>query len=277
VQKILVTTDFSDKSKAGLRFAIQLASQHPFQLVFYSVCHLSIPSSWSILKTGDYEKAELKKTREKLVLFVGKIYKQMNMVQGPSRCIVKSFPMPQSAIIDYAAKNKFSFISISTRGAGKLERLLGTNTANLINYSSVPVMAIPHAYRASSIKSILYASDLLNLGKELKRVVAFARPLHAKVELLHFTSFFEKVIDNKDIVSAIKKNADYDIKLQVKNREPVESLVADIEAAIKTTKPSMLIMFTEQNRNLFQKIFASSKSASYSFHGKVPLLVFNKS
>ena len=49
------------------------------------------------------------------------------------------------------------------------------------------------------------------------------------------------------------------------------------ENVIKKTKPSMLIMFTEQNRTLFQKIFLSSKSADYSFNPKIPLLVFNKS
>jgi hypothetical protein len=56
-----------------------------------------------------------------------------------------------------------------------------------------------------------------------------------------------------------------------------ESLVSDIEDAIKKINPSMMIMFTEQNRNWFEKIFLSSKSAEYSFDAKVPLLVFNKS
>ncbi len=274
---MLVTTDFSEKSKAGLRFAIQLASQHPCELVFYSVCHVAIASSWSILKMGDYEKTVFKKTKEKLALFVEQVYKGMNIVQLNSKCVIENSTMPQSCIMEYAAKNKFHFICISTRGAGKLERLLGTNTANLINHSSVPVMAVPHNYKPAAIKSILYASDLVNLKKELKKVVAFARPLLATVELLHFTSFLEKFADTKEIVLAIKKSSKYDIKLHIKNREPAESLVADIEAAVKQAKPSVLIMFTEQNRNLFQKIFVSGKSATYSFQAKIPLLVFNKS
>jgi hypothetical protein len=37
MKKILVTTDFSNISKAGIRFAIQFASQTPCELIFYSV------------------------------------------------------------------------------------------------------------------------------------------------------------------------------------------------------------------------------------------------
>ncbi|URC12061.1 universal stress protein [Flavobacterium sp. B183] len=37
MKKILVATDFSNISKAGIRFAIQFASQTPCELIFYSV------------------------------------------------------------------------------------------------------------------------------------------------------------------------------------------------------------------------------------------------
>ncbi|MDR6782771.1 nucleotide-binding universal stress UspA family protein [Pedobacter africanus] len=42
MKRILVTTDFSANSKAGLRFAIQLAAQNNYQLTFFHkapACH----------------------------------------------------------------------------------------------------------------------------------------------------------------------------------------------------------------------------------------------
>ena len=198
------------------------------------------------------------------------------MVQAHKKCIIKSSVFPQGNIMEYAAENNINFICISSRGAGKLKRLLGTNTANLINQSDVPVIAVPYNYKTTKITSILYASDLVNLKKELKKVVAFARPLKSEVELLHFTSPLEKIIDSKVIEMAANKLAKYDIKLNIKTTDYVHTLVSNIETAIKKLKPSMMIMFTEQNRTLFQKIFLSSKSAEYSFHANVPLLVFNK-
>ena len=277
MQKILVTTDFSDKSKAGLLFAIQLASQNKFDLTFFYAYHILIPTAWNFSRVEEYEKAEVKIIQDKLNMFVEKIYKGLNLPKSNKNCVVKSSLFPQTCIMEYAAENKFNFICMSTRGAGKFQRIFGTNTSNLINQSPIPVVAVPYNYKPTKITSILYASDLVNLEKELKNVVAFAKPLKSKVELLHFTSPLKTIIDSKIIQIAVKKLSKYNIKLNIKNPDFVETMVANIETAIKKTKPSLMIMFTEQNRSLFQKIFLSSKSAEYSFNAKVPLLVFNKS
>ncbi|MEO8711916.1 MAG: universal stress protein [Parafilimonas sp.] len=277
MKNILVTTDFSEKSKAGLRFAIQLASQHTCNLTFFHAYHLLIPASLDHAKIETYQKAEAKKIQITLNLFVEKIYSGMNIVAAHRKCIIKNTVLPQSSIIEYAAKNHFDFICISTRGAGKLERFFGTNTANIISYSAVPVIAVPYNYKSKTITSILYASDLVNLERELKKVVGFAKPLKAKVELLHFTSPLEKMFDLKTVEMVVKKLSKYNIKLNIKNSNFMQGLLSKIEAAITKTKPSMIIMFTEQNRTLFQKLFFSSNSAAYSYHPKIPLLVFNKS
>jgi len=275
--KILVTTDFSKNSKAGLRFAIQLASQNGAELTFFHSYNLMIPTSWSSEETKAYKKEEVEKLQDKLNLFVEKVYKGMDIVPVNTNCLLKNAAFPQSGIMKYATENNFSFICISTRGAGKLEQFFGTNTANLIIRSTVPVIAIPHNYKVHPVGSILYASDLVNLEKELLKVVAFARPLGSEVQLLHFTSPLELMVDPAIVEIAVERFSDYDVKLKLQKRNHVESLVSEIESFIKKTGPSLIIMFTEQNRSLFQRIFLASKSAEYSFNAKIPLLVFNKS
>lgn len=274
--KMLVTTDFSKNSKAGLRFAIQLASQNGLELTFFHSYNLMIPTSWSSEETKTYKKEEVGKLQNELNLFVEKIYKEMDIVPVNKNCVLKSAVFTQNSIMKYAAENKFSFICISTRGAGKLERFFGTNTANLIIHSTVPVIAVPHNYKVQPVERILYASDLVNLEKELLKVVAFARPLASEVQLLHFTSPLELMLDPKVLDIAVQRFSDYDVKLNFRKRNYIESLISEIEAFIKKTSPSLMIMFTDQNRSLFQRIFLASKSAEYSFNAKVPLLVFNK-
>lgn len=276
MNKILVTTDFSTNSKSGLRFAIQLASQHKSELTFFHSYYLMKPTSWNDVTFEKYEKIEMQKIQNNLNRFVNDVYKTMKVTPGKIKCIIKSAVLNDSNIMEYAKDKKLNFICISTRGAGKLKKMFGTNTSNLINHSTVPVIAVPHDYRTRQIKSILYASDLINLANELKKVVAFAKPLKAKVELLHFTSQLETIMDPKIVPKAVKKLSKYGIKLSIKNTDLTENLVANIEKTIKKGKPSVMIMFTEQNRSLFQKLFLSSKSAEYSFNSKVPLLVFNK-
>ena len=222
------------------------------------------------------EKVGEDKIQSELNDFVHDIYNSLNAHQENTKCIIQSSVAPDASIRDYAAKNDFCYICISTRGAGKLERVFGSNTSNLINFSEVPVIAIPKSYQAEKITDIMYASDLTNLEEELIKVVDFAKPLDAEVELLHFTSPIELVTNSEIIETAVKTFSKYDIKLQVEKPNPSESLVSNLESAIEKSKPSMMIMFTQQNRTFFEKLFLSSKSAEFSFNLKVPLLVYSK-
>jgi len=234
------------------------------------------PTSWSDEKSAAYEKSGAEKIQNKLNQFVESVYKNMEVVSKNKKCVIKSSILTDSNIREYASENKFSFICISTRGAGAVHKIFGTNTSNLINQSIVPVIAIPHNYRASKITNILYASDLINLENELKKVVGFTKPLKAKVELLHFHYPYEMTTNKKMMNKAVKTISKHNIKLHLEDINMAETLITNIEATIRKSKPSMMIMFTQQNRSFFDKIFLSSKSAEYSFNAKVPLLVFNK-
>ncbi len=274
MDKILVTTDFSSNSKSGLRFAIQLASQHNYELTFFHSYTVSKPSAWSKSRSATYEKQEAELIQKKLNRFVDAVYKSMGISAKNKKCVIHN--SADSDIREYANQNKFTFICISTRGAGTLQKIFGTTTSDLINNSIVPVIAIPHNYRPGKITSILYASDLANLEKELKKVVAFTKPLKAKVELLHFHYPAEMKNNKKAMGEAAKAFSKHDIKVHFEDINLASTLILNIEASIKKSKPSMMVMFTQQNRSFFEKIFLSSKSAEYSFNAKIPLLVFNK-
>lgn len=276
MNKILVTTDFSAHSKAGLRFAIQLATQFKFELTFFHSYFIMRPSSWNDKTFNEYEKVEANKIQKKLNRFTESVYKSMAVVPQKIDCKIKKSVYTENNIIEYAREHKFDYICISTRGAGKLKKIFGTNTSNLINHSNIPVIAVPHNYRKSKVKSILYASDLTSLESELKKVAGFAEPLNAKVELLHFNSIPKSIADSEMIVKVVKKFPKCNIKPHLKNVSLENTLISNIETAIKKSKPSLLIMFTQQNKNFYESILLPSKSAEYSFHPKIPLLVFNK-
>ncbi len=50
MKKVLVPTDFSSNARAGIRFALQWASQENIELVFIHVLHILRASRW----TNDY-------------------------------------------------------------------------------------------------------------------------------------------------------------------------------------------------------------------------------
>jgi nucleotide-binding universal stress UspA family protein/mannose/fructose/N-acetylgalactosamine-specific phosphotransferase system component IIB len=276
MDKILVTTDFSSNSKAGLRFAIQLASQREYELTFFHSYYIANLTAMSDRAFAEYEIKEALKIKKELDQFVASVYRDVGVVSINKKCVINSAVFADGNIREYAEENKFSFICISTRGSGKLKKIFGTNTSSLIAHSAVPVVAVPNNYRRSEIKSVIYASDLVNLENELKKVIEFTKPLKAKVEILHFNYPIEITPDKNTVEKLVKKNLKYNIKLHIENINLAESLISNMEDIIKRSKPSMLIMFTQQNRSFFNKMFFNSNSANYSFKAKVPLLVFNK-
>ncbi|MCX6189118.1 MAG: universal stress protein [Bacteroidetes bacterium] len=276
MDKILVTTDFSSNSKAGLRFAIQLASQAKYELIFFHAYYFEKPTTWNGATTAAFEKRSAEAIQKKLDRFVQSVYRSMGLVRRNEKCVIVSSILTDSCILEYAQKSKVNFICISTRGASKLKKWLGTNTSYLINHAPVPVIAVPYNYRKKDIKTVLYASDLMHVEKELKKVLAFSKPLKAAVELLHFNYPTEEVSSKKIMVREAKMFSKHAIKVHLETVNLAERLVANIEGVVKKSKPSVMIMFTEQNRSFFDKIFLSSNAADYSFTSKVPLLVFNK-
>lgn len=178
----------------------------------------------------------------------------MNIKEGKHSFVVIQSIGASISILDYCRKNKnIDFICISTRGVGKLKRIFGTNTSTLIMQSEVPVLAVPQSYRVSNIKNVMYATDLRNFSEEIKKVIAFALPFRATIDVLHFSWPDEIIFDKKIINMAIKKQYKYTLNINFKEIDPVHSLVENLQNQIKLKKTSVVIMFTDQGRDPFSK------------------------
>ena len=277
MKTILVPTDFSANSKSGIRFAIHWATLQKLKLVFVHILHVLRPTQWSDSYFKEFKNQEEKFCKIKFEKFIAGIYRQMNLKQGKYSSIIIYGISADVTILDYCRKSPgIDYICISTRGAGKFKKIFGSNTGNLITKSEVPVLAIPKTYRFADIKSVLYATDFRNYSEELKEVFAFAKPLKTKVEVVHFSWPYEIMFDGKLIEAAFKKKFKYGFRLFFEKNDGVRSVIENLQNQIRIRKPSVVIMFTDQKRTIFQKLFFSSKSEELSFQTKVPLLVFNK-
>ncbi len=277
MKKILVPTDFSVNSKSGVHFAIHWATQQKLELIFIHVLHILRPAQWSNAYFEKYTEQEEKICRTKFEKFIAGIYSNMGVKPGRHSFVIIQAISADISILEYCRKNKdIDYICISTRGAGKFKKIFGTNTGNLITKSAVPVLAVPKTYKTADIKNVLYAADFRNYPAELIKVIDFALPLKAPVEVLHFTWPDEITLDEKTIEAAFKKQYKYGLKIHFEKNDAVHSLIQNLQTQIRIRKPSVVIMFTNQQRTFFQKLFLSSKSEELSFQAKVPLLVFNK-
>lgn len=233
-------------------------------------------TTWDEATYKGYEKSEIEKVQKTLDSFVGSVYKSLKISPKEHRCAIANSPFVDSTIMSYAADHAFDYICISARGAGMMEKLFGTTTANLVGQSPVPVIAVPGTYQATELTTVLYASELSNLGPQLNRVVDFAKPIGATVELLHFSTPFDPVTDPEIICTAVQKYTDYPVTIHLQPRDSKNTLTADIEAVIKARQPSLMVMFTTRKTGFFDRLFLSSNSVDYSFLTTIPLLVFSK-
>jgi len=277
MKKILVPTDFSANSKSGVRFAIHWASQQKIELVFVHVLYILRATRWSdayFEKYAEQEKELCSTTFEK---FIAGIYRQMNVKVGKYSTVIIEGISADISILDYCRKTSgIDYICISTRGAGKFKKIFGTNTGNLITKSEIPVLAVPQNYKVADILSVMYATDMRNYIEELKKLSVFTQPLKAEIEVVHFSWPDEISLNEKTIKAALKKEFQQGLKLHFEKNEGSHSVIENLQKQIRIKKPSVVIMFTNQKRTFFQKLFLSSKSEELSFKAKVPLLVFNK-
>ena len=276
MSKILVTTDFSDNSKTGIRFAIQLASQNGYELVFYNAVSLLRPTSWSSERYKNYAASEIEQHQTRLEQFISGICKKNNLTPVNFSCIVEIGIVFATQVVSYAKKIQADFICISTKGAGDIEKFFGTNSSALIETSTIPVFVIPHTYRVKPIINIWYASDLQNLADELKTVDQFSEQLKAKIQVLHY-DYLVHSEETKNKFSEI--HAQYqtkNISFLFKKLNIEYPLIHHLQSDIEKSKPSLLVLFTKQNRNWFDRLLLSSDAAELTFDTKTPMLVFRK-
>jgi nucleotide-binding universal stress UspA family protein len=273
--KIVVPTDFSTNSKAGIRFAIQLASQNNSALVFYHCMELLKPMKWTDGQFKTYVKNQLASMKVQLTSFVEKCYEQSGAVKGKFECVVERGADPKKCVVKYAVAEKATAICMATRGAGKITKVMGTNSSGILSTSPVPVFVIPSGYRKLPITNVLYASDLAHLKSELKRVEEFTAPINGNLYVYHYTEKLEEAETRKKLLTIQSQYSKSGVSF-VFDKLDDQSFAENFEDDLRKSKASLGVLFTNQKRNWFDKLFQRSNSAEVSYASKVPLLIFAK-
>ncbi len=274
MQKILVTTDFSTPSKAGLRFAVRLAAQMNAELIFFHCFQALIPTAVQRERIENPLQRQTADHLRKLEKFVAGVYRSLKTSPGAYRCVVVEDLNPGKAILEHARRLEAGFICISTRGAGGLGKILGTHTSSLLHKSPLPVLVVPHTYRIRQIKKVLYASDIENLETEMQIVCRLTGSMGVRTDLAHFYYLNELKPDPKTLAALWQRQ--FDCLDQVYLDRLDGNFAIQMNRLIEKIKPAVVVFFTHTNKNWFDRMFAASMSEAFSFMTNVPLLVYRK-
>jgi nucleotide-binding universal stress UspA family protein len=274
--KIVVATDYSTNSKKAILFAMQLAQQTKCELIFYNVIQIYMPTIWDTVYYGQFENDELSKSQDYLERFIKTIYKANNFQNDHYKCVCEVGLSAGNEIIEYAKTSNVNYICVSTIGEGKLSQLFGTTASELIAFSPTPVIIVPKNYRMKPINKLFFASDFKNADEEFKKVDAFARPIYAKLEVYHYDyKWFLNANKNK-FDRICKKHQSENTVFYSRKLDSGAPILDYLEKDIAKAKPSLVVLFTKQNRNWFDRLFLSSLSNELAFDTKTPMLVFKK-
>lgn len=273
---ILVTTDLSTHSRAGIRFALQLATQTDSKLVFFHALEAATPTSFAKEEAISFVDNQLKRGQELLEAFLKEVSATVTLPVKPYECVVDLGIDVDNLIVEHAKKIKADFICMSTRGAGTLQKLIGTNASVLINTSPIPVIVVPEHYHIKPLVKVGYASDFKNMDYEMPLIMGFAAALNAKLEVYHFSYNLHETNTTAFFEGIKAKYASKDVFFQEPEISLDYSLVDNLQHIIKKQEPSILVMFTEQKANWFERFFFESKSANMAFDTTVPLLTIRK-
>jgi nucleotide-binding universal stress UspA family protein len=276
MEKIVVTTDFSTNSNAGIVYAANLAKARNAELIVLHIYTVLRASFWSDGEYNYYIKRYKDTLEAELATFVRPFLQSVNL--SPEALMLEAhhnFDIVDG-VLEYAETHQCAYICISTRGAGGLRKLFGGNTSKLIIHSKIPVLCIPSGCSYKEIKHVLYLTDLTAYKKELAKVVAFASPLHANIEMLHFYYSYDSVPDKEYLERTLRNECGYEVHIAYRGRNADKSMLEEINEEIERLPRSLVVMFTDQKKSFFEKFLLLSNAREYSFYGKTPLLTFNK-
>lgn len=275
--KILVPIDFSDNATNALEYACHLAQDISCELVVFHSYPLQPKNPFMGLEDIlALEKQEEAKAQERLHEFV-KYFLQKNE-------FAKNIKIEFSTRLGFAVENVislvenglFDFVIMGTKGAGNVKtKLLGTNTAVVIDNVNCLVLAVPAEARWNGLKKIILATDLIDFRfEDARTLILLAIAFKSQIQLVHVHHSLreKKKFDKESFLHGAKIDLKYDDIIVFEMME--DDLEEHLNKLVMEQGGDILSM-TIRNRTFFQKIFYPDISRELFYQSKVPLLALH--
>ena len=276
MKSILVPLDYSDNARKAYQYGLELARKFEARLMpvhVYTVSALQTGSPYEVVR--NIVENEEESQREFFLEYLAELRLSMNhddVVVQP--VLNRGFAVDQ--IVEVAKRHPDAYIVMGTKGAGGIkEKLLGSNTASVIEQAQCPVFAIPEKASFKPIRNIAYAMPL-ELGdlETIAHVKEFADLFGATLHCIHVNytdgDWDIKEIEELDGVGGGEEGQNITFSI-IQNKD----VSVGINDFIKKRDIDVLAMLTHK-RTFMQKLFNKSLTQRFAFHSDVPLLAFHE-
>jgi len=271
---ILVPTDLSDLSKVAIQYAIKIANKLSGNITLLHVVNMIQPTRSTMrLQFKTLERELLAAAKEDMDALLKEVLKGSKLSPPIKIKIIKGSSFNDS-VKKEAKKLRTDLIVMGTRGASGLKKyVMGSNTASVIEVSSVPVLAVPELGTFNSFKNVVYATDLRHFDKEIKTLLPYLEGFGSTVHLVHITSAQKNVAALEAKINEFVTKSNYkNVVIKVIVSKDIDG---SIEKYVESVKADLLTMFTH-NLSAYEKMFDRSMTRKMAFQSKIPLLAFKQ-
>lgn len=276
---ILVPIDFSVNSENALSYACDLVTEQGSKIwVFHSFSLLKGNPVLKIESIIEMEKNAEVEAKQKLSNFLQIFLHKRTGNQNFELIPLTRLGFAVENIIHLTETQNFDLIVMGTKGANDAKtKLLGTNTACVMDNVHCPVFAVPSEAKFSNFSSIVFASELTDFRfTESSILVELARSFNLKIHLVHIVTN-EKKLSTPDDLKKLLDIAQY--QLGYNNMLIVEvtddHLEDKLDSYIMGCNAGILAV-TIQQRNVFQKLLYPTLESEKFFHANIPILTMHK-
>ena len=271
--RILILTDFSSLSSVAIKYAGKISQSLEAEFTIINVVRLDgLPKSNMRMKS--IEKSMIEASNHEGEALVNELRKEARIGTSITFKAIKGHTV-SDVVKRYVQKNPTELIVMGSQGASSLKKFrLGGTAVSVIEMCPVPVLTIPKWAVFKNFETVVYASDLKNIQKELDTIVPFARIFNSTLHMVHVVPFVDKVEESlKTETEKLIRKVNYsklDFKVIID-----ENVAEAIDGYIKSTKADLLTTFTHE-LTLYEKLFGLSVTRTLAYQGNIPLLSFKR-
>ncbi len=268
MKKILIPTDFSENAKHAADFGVLLANKIQADIVLV-YAYLApdgtepyVPANIS-LKGLYMDKVKAEEER---------IFKALDIGLSVSHRFVWDYPAEGIAYI--AKKYGADLIVMGTKGASKMKGVFfGTNTARLIDLTSVPVLVVPEGTKPELPENLLLAVESEFLSERVSEdIEKWKSLLGSKVNALRISTQLSPAMVGEPLqIRKSRNNEVWDEFSEVYFENITEGLLEYSKGKRKTW-----LGIIHRERGFFKHVLKRSLAKKVSYECEVPLLVFSK-
>lgn len=236
MKKILVPCDFSNTAIQAFRFACEIATLSKGEVFLLNVIELPSMHNSLLVPIQAYENEFLKEVKSKahknFVKMQEKWGKKVNVHLSVEHGSVTE------AVEKFVSKKRVDLVVMGTHGSSGLkEYTVGSNTEKIVRYTKVPVIAIKKTVGVSSLKNIVFPTNLKSVNKDsISSVKALQSFLKARLHIVYInvpSNFVSDHYTEKRLLDFARQNAFKNCSIHIYNDIDEESGIINFSTKFK--------------------------------------------